>query len=179
MWSVSCSVVSDSLQPHGLQPSRLLCPWDSPGKNTGVGCDFLLQGVFLTQGSNSHLLHCRQSFYQLSHQDPWEPCAGHRVRVLLQVNLSRHPLPSALAFLLLLDCTGHQEWSGILVRFPSSCGCGLKEGFLFHSKETGSTSPSFSSFHARLPFGQKSTPSSSSLYSPSLVYLLNFSYALA
>ena len=37
-----CSVVSDSLWPHGLQPTRPLCPWDSPGKNTGVGCYFLL-----------------------------------------------------------------------------------------------------------------------------------------
>ena len=37
------SVVSDSVQPHGLQPTRLLCPWDSPGKHTGVGCHFLLQ----------------------------------------------------------------------------------------------------------------------------------------
>ena len=36
------SVVSDSVRPHGLQPTRLLCPWDSPGKNTGVGCHFLL-----------------------------------------------------------------------------------------------------------------------------------------
>ena len=35
---------------------KLLCPWDSPGKNTGVGCHFLLQGIFLTQGSNPHLL---------------------------------------------------------------------------------------------------------------------------
>ena len=41
--SVSCSIVWNSLQPHGLQPARLLCPWDSPGKNTGVGCHFLLQ----------------------------------------------------------------------------------------------------------------------------------------
>ena len=89
------------------------CSYVSPGKNTGVGCHFLLQGVFLTQGSNSQLLHCRQSFYQLGHQDPCKPCAGHRVWVLLQVNLSRHPLPSALAFLPLLDCTGHQERSGI------------------------------------------------------------------
>ena len=40
---VSCSVVSDSLQPHRLQPTRPLCPWGSPGKNTGVGCHFLLQ----------------------------------------------------------------------------------------------------------------------------------------
>ena len=39
---------------------RLLRPWDSPGKNTGVGCHFLLQGIFLTQGSNPGLLHCRQ-----------------------------------------------------------------------------------------------------------------------
>ena len=37
------SVMSDSVQPHGLQPTRLLPPWDSPGKNTGVGCHFLLQ----------------------------------------------------------------------------------------------------------------------------------------
>ena len=35
--------MSDSVKPHGLQPTRLLCPWDSPGKNTGVGCHFLLQ----------------------------------------------------------------------------------------------------------------------------------------
>ena len=45
-----------TLWPHGLQPTRLLCPWDFPGKNTGVGCHFLLQGIFPTQGSNSHLL---------------------------------------------------------------------------------------------------------------------------
>ena len=37
------SVVSDSVQPHRQQPTRLPCPWDSPGKNTGVGCHFLLQ----------------------------------------------------------------------------------------------------------------------------------------
>ena len=52
-----CSVVSSSLQPHGLYPIRLLCPWNFPGKNTGVDCHALLQGIFPTQGSNSHLLH--------------------------------------------------------------------------------------------------------------------------
>ena len=46
--SISRSVVSDFLRPHGLQPARLLCPWDSLGKNTGVGCHFLLQGTFPT-----------------------------------------------------------------------------------------------------------------------------------
>ena len=40
---------------HGPQPARLLCPWNSPDKNTGVGCHFLLQGIFLNQGSNPHL----------------------------------------------------------------------------------------------------------------------------
>ena len=43
------SVMSDSLGPHRLYPARLLCPWDSPGKNTGEGSYFLLQGIFLTQ----------------------------------------------------------------------------------------------------------------------------------
>ena len=38
-------------------PSRLLCPWDSPSKNTGVGCHALLQGIFTTRGSNPCLLH--------------------------------------------------------------------------------------------------------------------------
>ena len=47
--SVSCSVMSDSLQLHGLKPARLLCSWDFPVKNTGVGCLSLLQGIFLTQ----------------------------------------------------------------------------------------------------------------------------------
>ena len=42
-------IVSNSVQPYGLQPTRLLCPWDSPGKNTGVGCDALLQGIFPTR----------------------------------------------------------------------------------------------------------------------------------
>ena len=52
-----CSVSSDYLWPHGLSPSRLPCPWDFPGKNAGVGCHFLLQGIFPTQGSNPCFLH--------------------------------------------------------------------------------------------------------------------------
>ena len=47
--SVSCSVVFDSLRPQRPQPTRLLCPWDSPGKNTAVGSHFLLQGIFPTR----------------------------------------------------------------------------------------------------------------------------------
>ena len=59
MCVLSHSVMSDSLQPHGLQPARLL--GDSPGKNTGVGYHALLQRIFPTQGSNPGLLHCRQT----------------------------------------------------------------------------------------------------------------------
>ena len=65
---LSHSVVSNSFRPHGLWPARLLCPRDSPGKNTGVGCHFLLQGIFPTHRLNQGLLHCRQILYHLSHQ---------------------------------------------------------------------------------------------------------------
>ena len=55
-----CCLVAKSyptLRPYGLQPARLLCPWDSPDKNTGMGCHALLQGNFPTQGWNLSLLH--------------------------------------------------------------------------------------------------------------------------
>ena len=61
--SVSHSVVSDSLQPRGLQPTRLFCPWNSPGTTAGVGCHLLLQRIFLTPGLNLDLLHCRRIIY--------------------------------------------------------------------------------------------------------------------
>ena len=47
--------MSDSLQSYGLLPTRFLCPWDSPGKDTGVGCHALLQGSYPTQGLNPYL----------------------------------------------------------------------------------------------------------------------------
>ena len=52
----------------GPWPTKLLCPWDSPGKNTGVGSHSLLQGIFPTQGSDPGLLPCRQILYHLSPQ---------------------------------------------------------------------------------------------------------------
>ena len=66
---LSHSAVSDSLWPCGLQPARLLCPWDSPGNNTGVGCHALLQGIFPTQGLNPRLPHCWRILYCLSRQE--------------------------------------------------------------------------------------------------------------
>ena len=53
LWTVAC---------------QLFCPWDFPGKNTEVCCHFLLQGIFLTQGSNLGLPYCRQTLYHLSHR---------------------------------------------------------------------------------------------------------------
>ena len=51
-----CAQSRPTLRPSGLKPARLLCPWDAPGKTTGVGCHFLLQGIFPTHGSNPCLL---------------------------------------------------------------------------------------------------------------------------
>ena len=59
----SCSVMSDSLQPHGLYS-----PWNSPGRYTGVSSLSLLQGIFPTQALNPGLPHCRRILYQLSYQ---------------------------------------------------------------------------------------------------------------
>ena len=60
---LSRSVASDSLQCYGLSPTRVLCPWDSPGKNTGLVCHVHLQRIFPIQGLNSKSpksLHCSQ-----------------------------------------------------------------------------------------------------------------------
>ena len=65
---LSHSVVSNSLQRYGLQPTRFLCPWNFPGQNTGVGRHSPLQGIFPTQGLNPGLPHCRRILYHLSHQ---------------------------------------------------------------------------------------------------------------
>ena len=67
-----------------------LCPWNSPGKNTGVDCHFLLQRVFLTQELNPGLLHCRQILSHLSHQ-------GSPVWVIVVSNLfpPYHPFKSS------------------------------------------------------------------------------------
>ena len=69
--SASHSVESDHLRPHGLEPARLLCSWNSPGKNTGVGGHFLLPGISLTQGLNQGLLHGRHILYSLSYREEY------------------------------------------------------------------------------------------------------------
>ena len=74
-----------------------LCSWNSPDKYTGVGCHFLLQGIFLTQELNLGLLHCRQILYQLSYQG--SPQSAYRI-IFVELSewtaaLSRVPHPSA------------------------------------------------------------------------------------
>ena len=67
---IRACMLSRSVTSDCLQPARLLCLWDSPGKNTGVGCHFLLQGIFLIQGLNPCLLcllHWQVDSLPLSH----------------------------------------------------------------------------------------------------------------
>ena len=69
---------SDSLQPYGQRPARLLCPWDFPGKNTGVDCHFFLQGIFPIQGLNLGLPFAsatREALLKGSHKisHAWDP----------------------------------------------------------------------------------------------------------
>ena len=78
----ACSVVSDSFATlwtvarHGI-----LCPWDFVGKDTGMGCHSLLQGIFQTQGLNQRRLHCRQILYLLSHWgSPWTLWGGNKFK---------------------------------------------------------------------------------------------------
>ena len=80
--------MSNSLQPYGPQPTRLLCLWDSPGKNTGVGCHFLLQEIFLTQGLN--LILCLSHWQAES--SPLAPPGKPGENVYLQ------PLPAETGF---------------------------------------------------------------------------------
>ena len=65
-------VMSESLWPHRLHSTRLLCPWDSPSKNTGVRCHALLQGIFLIQGSKLRLMPCALASKFFTASATWE-----------------------------------------------------------------------------------------------------------
>ena len=77
------SVMSNPFPPLGLYAARLLSLWDFPGKNTGVGCHFLSQGIFPTQGSNLHLLHRRRilDHWATSKAQWWDIC--HIILILI------------------------------------------------------------------------------------------------
>ena len=96
---LSHSVMSDSLQPLRLQPSRLLCPLDYPNMNNGVGCHFFLQGIFPNQGLNPRLLrllHWQGDSLSLSHlRNPSlkSSCSGTLVHIF-QALSCKHTIPS-------------------------------------------------------------------------------------
>ena len=123
------SVMSDSLRPYGLQPARLLCSWDSSGKNTGVGGRALLQGIFPTQGSNPGLPHCRKILYHLSHQGSlWVLCHGlnhtsraaaPRYEKMLSLRAVGTPVLCPDPFLVLGT---HSPAPGTLLLISTSCG---------------------------------------------------------
>ena len=88
----SHSVVSDCFAAS-LQPARLLCPWDFPGKKPGEGCLILLQSIFPTQGSNPHLLHWQADFLPLSHQEtPHKKFMNNKVQPYSTGNYIQYPV---------------------------------------------------------------------------------------
>ena len=124
--------MSNSVQPHRRQPARFFCSWDSPGKNTRVDCHILLQGIFLTQGLNPHLLNWQADSLSLSTWEAQFICATTYMQSLivivvlwswqmyspssLRVNLDTH-LKVSTAFLhdILESCTlgaGHLSTGG-------------------------------------------------------------------
>ena len=70
----------------------MICPWDSPGKNTGVDSHSLLQGIFSTQGWNQGLLHCRQILYHLSYQGSRVPINTENVSLNLELGPELEPV---------------------------------------------------------------------------------------
>ena len=96
------SVTPDSLQPCGPEPARFLCPWDSPGKTTGLGCHALLQGIVSAQGWNLcllHLLHWQAGSLPLAPPGKWYPMdyslSGSSVHGIFQArDWSGLPFPS-------------------------------------------------------------------------------------
>ena len=121
--SVSRSVVPNSLQPHGLQPTRLLCPWDFPGKDTGVGCHFLLQGILTTQGLNAGLLHCRQILCQLSYK-------GSPLNLAQEMNYLRQLLHLCRVTTLItwLACFKSRNTPGIVPSLSCIFNCSITRG---------------------------------------------------
>ena len=100
-------------------------PWNFPGKSTGVGCHFLLQGIFPTQGSNPGLLHCRQTLYRLSHQGSQLTWLGHELfqnSCLVSCVENTSSLPrDRLQTQTQLNSTSHSFFPFKSVMTPSGC----------------------------------------------------------
>ena len=113
--SGSLSVSVDSLRPCGLHHARILCPWNSPDTNTGVGSHSLLQEIFLTQGLNPGLLHCRWILYCLSVYLHNVFCYHKQFQYYGWCSPSNHPGPYAEHFFFILASaqqlfTSSEKW---------------------------------------------------------------------
>ena len=107
------------MQPHRRQPTRLPRPWDSPGKNTGVGCYFLLQCMKVKSESE-----VAQSFPTLSDSMDWS-LPGSSIRGIFQARVLAHQAPLSLGF------SRQEYWSGL--PFPSPTHERKSEGKVAHS----------------------------------------------
>ena len=112
MWSESCSVISDSLWPHGLYS-----PWNSPGQNTGIGSFSFLQRIFPTQGLNPGLPNCRRILYQLSHKGSPKYAAATAAKSLQSFRTLCDPIDGSPPGSPSLGFSKQEHWSGL--PFPS------------------------------------------------------------
>ena len=103
------------LRLPGLWPTRILCPWYSPGKNTGVGSLSLLQGIFLTQGSNPGLPHCRQIPYYMSHQG--SPCSSFSFIQFQKLFI----FCFSQVFIFKLSLSSNSQFSSVVQSCPTLC----------------------------------------------------------
>ena len=104
--------MSNSLGHNGLETARLLCPWESTGKNTALGSHSLLHGIFLTQGSNLDVLHCRWILYHLSHEGSHSEIQFSSVQSLSRVRLFVTPWIVAHKSPLSMEFSRQEYWSG-------------------------------------------------------------------
>ena len=106
--------MSCPLRPRGLQPARLLYPWNFPGKNTGVGYPFLLQGIFHTQQSNLSLLHWQVDFLPLTTREALGLTAcvcAQSCLTICDLVAATHQAPLSMEF------SRQEHWNGL--PFPS------------------------------------------------------------
>ena len=129
MTSVSHQIMSNCLGPHGLQPTRLLCPWNIPGEHTGMDCHFLLQGIFLSKGSNSGFPRCRQTLYRLSHQVSPQKTLCCAVLSYSVMSDSVTPWTAVHQAPLSMGFSRHEYWNGLPFPSPGDLpNTGIKPG---------------------------------------------------
>ena len=134
--SSAARVHAKTLQLHGLQPARLLCPWDSPGNSTGVGGYALLQGIFPIQEWNPCLLHCKQIPYPLSHRRSLTAWKGLFIKTSIPAHLVRagwlgQPILTHQGLTVAENgtcCAGHVQGAGAQ-SWGSGWTCGCRSGW--------------------------------------------------